>query len=91
MRCLHCGDCCKRMSPLGNPCPHIIEEGTFVFCGIYNSRPQQCRDHSFPVSKCPIGVDVLRISDLETYRIRVDTAYEYLKLWDVATRKESHE
>lgn len=61
MMCLHCGDCCRRMSPISapDPCPHIIEVQGMVFCGIYDSRPQQCKDHDFPASKCPIGVSVL--------------------------------
>lgn len=27
MYCLHCGDCCRRMSPISHPapCPHIVE------------------------------------------------------------------
>lgn len=61
MNCLHCGDCCRRMSPFSapDPCPYIIEVQGLVFCRIYENRPQQCRDHRFLVSKCPIGVGVL--------------------------------
>lgn len=79
MMCLHCGDCCKQFSPLGNPCPHIVQIGTFVLCGIYEGRPSVCRNHEFASSKCPIGLSVLGIADSESYRVRVDEGWALSK------------
>jgi hypothetical protein len=77
MDCLHCGDCCTRMSPLSEgPCPHIVRDGSFVFCGIYALRPGQCRRHEYPCSRCPVGLDVLGIHDSETLRRRIDVGFE---------------
>ncbi len=81
MNCLHCGDCCRRMSPISQPrpCPHIVEIGDFIFCGIYESRPQQCRDHDFPSSKCPIGCDVLKIASADAANIRINRGYAMIR------------
>jgi len=82
MYCLHCGDCCKRMSPItgnGDPCPDLIEEGSFVFCGRYKSRPIECECHDFPSRFCPIGLDILGISDIEKIRQRLESGYELIK------------
>lgn len=77
MHCFSCGDCCKRMSPISapNPCPHLIEEDSFVFCGRYKDRPKQCVDHDFPASFCPVGADVLKIGSSEEKIKRLNEAY----------------
>jgi hypothetical protein len=79
MHCLHCGDCCRRMSPISNPCPHIVEVDGLVFCGIYDGRPQQCRDHDFPASKCPIGWDVLEFDFPQQAHDRIDQGYMIIR------------
>ena len=80
MVCLHCGDCCLRMSPLGSPCPKLIQHGTFYFCGDYEHRPAECMRHRHPVGVCPIGAAELGIAD-DPMRIqrRIDTGYAMLK------------
>lgn len=81
MYCLHCGDCCKRMSPLTapDPCPNLVEEGTFVFCGCYRSRPAECASHDFPARFCPIGLGTLGLTDIEAIRQRIDKGHELCK------------
>ena len=81
MYCLYCGDCCKRMSPISapEPCPYIKEDGSFVFCAIYEERPEECKNHTFHGYRfCPIGMDVLGYSypnDIERIRRRIDSGY----------------
>lgn len=77
MYCLHCGDCCRRMSPISHPapCPHIVEIQGLTFCGIYESRPKQCRDHDFPASKCPIGVDVMGCKTPQEAHEKINLGY----------------
>lgn len=78
MYCLHCGDCCKRMSPLGSPCKYIIEKGLFIFCKIYSNRPALCENHSFPSRYCPVGAMTLKINDIESIHKRVDEGYNLI-------------
>jgi Fe-S-cluster containining protein len=71
-----------RMSPISapEPCPHIVQNGSFVFCGIYNKRPDQCKTHDFPCHRtCPIGLDVLGIKTSEQYRVRSDAGFEIIQ------------
>jgi len=59
MICLHCGSCCRELSPISNPepCPHItIDRAGYAWCGIYGERPQPCRDHDYNAVVCPIGL-----------------------------------
>jgi Fe-S-cluster containining protein len=48
MECARCGTCCVAPDiaaldkPVGVRCPHL---GNDLLCGIYDSRPQICRDH----------------------------------------------
>lgn len=69
MYCLNCGWCCEHLSPLTRdenvPCPHLIEKDGMKLCGIYSGRPQQCKDHDFPATFCPVGMDVLKIDRQE--------------------------
>ena len=89
MYCLHCGDCCKRMSPISNPdpCPYLREDGTFVFCDRYESRPEECIRHTFHGARfCPIGLDVLGLSypeDTEKIRIRIDEGHAKINNTDM--------
>lgn len=82
MECLHCGDCCLRMSPISqpNPCPHIIKENDFYFCGIYPDRPDQCSNHGFHSRVCPIGFDKLKhkLHDSIDLAQRIDEGYRIL-------------
>ena len=83
MYCLHCGDCCIRMSPLTSddtPCPKLIKDNTFYFCSINSHKPKQCNNHRFPAHICPIGMSVLGYTTLEEARIRIDEGYEKIKL-----------
>lgn len=86
MYCLYCGDCCKRMSPIANPCPHGINVDTFHFCGSYESRPEVCINHTFHGSRfCPIGLDILKLEyprDTERIRERIDFGYAKIKQMD---------
>jgi len=80
MDCLHCGDCCLRMSPISapEPCPHLIKDGNFCFCKIYRNRPDQCKKHDFPYRFCPIGMDILKLSypaDVKKIRLRLEIGY----------------
>ena len=79
MECLHCGDCCLRLSPLGNPCPKIVQKGTFYFCSIYPNRPMECVLYKHPMKVCPIGMDKLGITTTEEVRVRLETGYAMLK------------
>jgi len=81
MECLHCGDCCRRMSPLSapDPCPHIVETGSFVLCGVYECRPEECRKHSFPMKYCPVGLEILDIGVPEKAHRRIDDGYTLTK------------
>jgi len=80
MECLHCGDCCLRFSPFGNPCPNLIQDGSFFFCSIYSSRPEQCRKHRFNGFRfCPIGLEKLGLSTPIEVSIRIDAGWEKIK------------
>lgn len=81
MDCLHCGDCCERMSPLSapNPCPYIRREKSFVFCSRYARRPVECVRHQFPFRFCPIGVDKLGMEYTDQIARRIDEGYAILK------------
>ena len=85
MNCLHCGDCCKRMSPISQPkpCKHIIEiksnNQTFTFCKIYENRPEQCKNHEFYATKCPVGCDVLNIRSADEANKRISIGYKIIK------------
>lgn len=69
MYCLNCGWCCEQLSPFTEdesiPCPHLIERDDMKLCGIYEHRPKQCKDHDFPAKICPVGRDVLNLSEEE--------------------------
>lgn len=80
MECLHCGDCCLKMSPISapEPCPNLLQNGDFYFCKIYRSRPNRCKSHTFPSRFCPIGMDILKLSypeDIEKIRVRLEIGY----------------
>jgi len=81
MYCLHCGDCCLRMSPLSapEPCPNIDQRGDFYFCDNYRNRPEACVSHDFPSNYCPIGVSKLGLATPEEVRQRLDAGYALLK------------
>ena len=59
MICLHCGSCCRELSPISNPepCPRIaVDEMGMTWCEVYPDRPQQCKDHDYNAVVCPIGL-----------------------------------
>ena len=80
MDCLHCGDCCLRMSPksVPDPCPDIIQDGTFYFCGDYEQRPEVCVNHSFQFRYCPIGLEKLRLKNPQDVALRIDAGFELI-------------
>jgi hypothetical protein len=81
MYCLYCGDCCKRMSPItgnGDPCPRLITKGSLHFCSTYNNRPSECENHKFSSRFCPIGIDMLKLSDIEDIRKRIDDGWKII-------------
>ncbi len=82
MNCLHCGDCCKRMNPFNDfsICRHLaVFKGGYFLCQIYENRPEECKNHEFPHTHCPLGIDVLKITDPDQIRERIDKGYEYSK------------
>lgn len=81
MICLHCGDCCLRMSPLTapEPCPQLIQIETFYFCGNYERRPIECINHQLPGMFCPVGLTVLGLDNLDKIRERIDAGYKIIK------------
>jgi len=77
MYCLHCGDCCKTLSPFSEePCKFLTEVKGFFFCSEYKNRPEQCKNHTYPYRFCLIGLDVLKLNDVDKIRERIDTGYE---------------
>lgn len=81
-KCLHCGDCCKRMSPLnGGCCPNVLEVGTFYFCNDYENRPTECVNHGFCSRFCPIGLSVLGLDTEEKVHTRLMGGFETIKQW----------
>jgi len=82
MICLHCGDCCKRMSPFssGEPCPNLVSIDGYYFCKEYYNRPNECVTHRVGNSVlCPIGIDVLDFTHhLGTCHNRTHEAYSKL-------------
>jgi len=86
MYCLHCGDCCLRMSPISapEPCPHLIQDEAFYFCGIYERRPDQCYKHAFPSRFCPVGMSkFLGLDTLDKIRQRIDEGWSKIKRIEV--------
>jgi len=82
MYCLHCGDCCLRMSPLDSPepCRYLIQDGDYFFCGSYKNRPIECINHDFPSRFCPIGLSKLNLRSPDRIRERIDTGWEKCKV-----------
>jgi len=80
MECLYCGDCCLRMSPKSapKPCPDLIHIGDFWFCGCYETRPNECRNHSFPHRYCPIGFEKTGCQNPQDVAHRIDAGWEII-------------
>jgi Fe-S-cluster containining protein len=80
-QCLHCGDCCLRMSPFDspNPCRYLIQKDNFYFCAIYDRRPEECRKHDFPAVLCPIGASKLNINSIPEAIKRLEEGSELLR------------
>ena len=83
MNCLHCGDCCLRMSPLSSPepCPFVIKIRDFYFCShYYKDRPEECKFHAFSFAQhCPIGIEKLGLKDIDDIVKRIDDGREITK------------
>jgi len=78
------------MSPLGSPCPKLINHGSFYFCNDYSNRPKECMNHyySFAVV-CPIGLEILDIVNKEQIQERIDTGYAMLK-YDIDSPSDAY-
>ncbi|GAK57694.1 hypothetical protein U27_04661 [Candidatus Vecturithrix granuli] len=64
MYCLHCGGCCKTMSPKSGPfpCPDLIRVQGLYFCRCYERRPDICRNFYFDdLLFCPYGLNQLQL------------------------------
>jgi len=81
MYCLHCGDCCLRMSPISSPapCPNIIRVKDFFFCKVYENRPKECVSHQFDNRFCPVGLSKLGLNDPDSVRLRIDIGFLIIK------------
>ncbi len=80
MICLHCGDCCLRMSPkTHSKCPDVIQIGDFYFCNDYENRPKECINHSFPYKYCPLGIVICGLETVEDLHQRMDRGYELIE------------
>lgn len=81
MNCLHCGDCCRRMSPLDNPlpCRNIIEIDGMTFCRDYENRPKECKNHEFDGRFCPIGISIVKPNTPQDAYNRINHAYGIIK------------
>jgi Fe-S-cluster containining protein len=70
------------MSPLSMedvPCQYLIKSGTFYFCSVYDKRPEQCKNHDFPVRFCPIGISILKPTGSQEISERIDAGWELIK------------
>lgn len=81
MECLHCGDCCLRLSPLIQKAPYwnIIKKGNFFFCKIYPKRPLECKNHKYYTRFCPIGLSKLKLKTIDDIRFRIDKGWSIIK------------
>ncbi len=77
MNCLHCGDCCTKLS--ADTCPNLKQHGDFYFCGSYGDRPEDCARYSHPTDVCPVGVKKLAITSSRELRRRLDIGHALLK------------
>lgn len=70
------------MSPLSHPdpCPILIEKNGFYFCGDYEHRPEQCKNHKHPFRHCPIGIEKLGLRDTTGIARRIDDGWEISKI-----------
>ena len=98
MQCLHCGGCCKSMSPKSAPfrCPDLIRTGAYYFCKYHAGKPRICREFDFvDALYCPYGMNELRLSypeDDATLRDRVETGRRLLdNLSQACARKKETE
>lgn len=81
MECLHCGDCCLRMSPItGGECPYVIKVDKYYFCSTYDNRPKECKNHDFPSRFCPIGMSQFKLKDIDSIRMHIDEAWKIIKI-----------
>ena len=80
MECLHCGDCCLRMSPKSAPdaCPDLVKINGFYFCADYEHRPPVCRNHGFPIRYCPIGFEKTGCRNPQDVAQRIDASWEII-------------
>jgi hypothetical protein len=81
MECTCCGACCVAPDiaaldkPLGMRCPHLTDEN---LCGIYDRRPQVCRDY--------VADEVCRMIDAPSLEERVRKYLALFELGDEADR-----
>lgn len=81
MECTRCGACCVAPDiaaldkPLGLRCPHLTADN---LCGVYDRRPQVCRDYS--------ADELCRLIEAPTLDERVR---KYLELFGLGAEAES--
>ncbi len=75
---MHCGECCRDISPFGNPCPYLEQRSTFFFCSIYDRRSEECRNHTYPFKICPVGMEKLSLID-DDISLRIETGWAMLE------------
>jgi hypothetical protein len=68
------------MSPInGGICPLLLEKetnsGLVYYCSDYKNRPEDCKDHDYPASICPIGVRTLKLIDQKLISDRMADIY----------------
>lgn len=79
MHCLHCGICCKQISPKSAPftCPDLVRTGDYYFCKCYAHSPRLCQEFDvIDIEYCPYGLNHLQLSYPEDEAIlqeRVET------------------
>ncbi|HAW58648.1 MAG TPA: hypothetical protein DCX03_06500 [Bacteroidales bacterium] len=77
------------MSPVSEgPCPNLINIGDYYFCKNYQNRPKECKNHTFPSRFCPIGIDILHISNPEAARNRLNTGWDHIKCLSLTEGKK---
>lgn len=68
------------MSPLNyGECQNLDTRGDFYFCSTYKDRPEECVNHSFVATYCPVGMGKLGLTSVEDARIRIEHGFALLK------------
>ncbi len=91
MQCLHCGGCCKTMSPISAPfpCPALIQCGEIYLCRDYEHSPQLCQNFDFEDFRyCPYGLNELQLSETKDRGIIEDRVKRGARLIEKVHQKQ---